>query len=281
MGQSARATTADPESGQATSTANELLREVQIQIQRQHLTEQVRQLRIRADEALSVRSWDEALALLDQAVKIDGSNTELVEYRNSVRRSSALLTEALRRAEAAHDAGDLEAAKRAVEEALSVDPSNTTAKALNAILSKEISERFKRKKVDDLVVGARKEIALRHFTSALELLRSAESVDPSVAEVQQLIRSATAGREHERRRQALEKACGEIEDLLNRDEYSAACDKADEALSSFPQDLGLLKLKGFAEKQREAWSRHQFIESRIAAARELAESGNLSEHKEF
>ena len=256
--------------------ANELLREVQVQIQRQQLSEQVRQLRSRADDALAMRNWDEALNLLDHAVKIDGTNSELIQFRDSVRRSSTLLTEALRRAESAHDAGDLEAAKKAVEEALNVDPSNTTAKALNAILSKEISERSKRKKVDDLIVGARKEIALRHFTSALELLRGAETLDPSVAEVQQLIRSATAGREHERRRQALEKACSEIEELLNRDEYAAACNKAEEALQSFPQDLGLLKLKGFAEKQRDAWSRHQFIEAQMASARKLSESGQLA-----
>ena len=256
--------------------ANELLREVQVQIQRQQLSEQVRQLRSRADDALAMRNWDEALNLLDHAVKIDGTNSELIQFRDSVRRSSTLITEALRRAESAHDAGDLEAAKRAVEEALNVDPSNTTAKALNAILSKEISERSKRKKVDDFIVGARKEIALRHFTSALELLRGAETLDPSVAEVQQLIRSAAAGREHERRRQALEKACSEIEELLNRDEYAAACDKAEDALQSFPQDLGLLKLKGFAEKQREAWSRHQFIDAQMASARQLSETGQLA-----
>ena len=255
--------------------ANELLREVHAQVQRQQVGEQVKQLRMRADEALSMRNWDEALKLLEQAVKLDANNTELVEFCESVRRSTAMLVQSLRRAEAAHDAGDLDAAKQAVEQALSVDPANTTAKALNAILSKEISERSKRKRVDEFVVGARKELALRHFTSALELLRGAEAIDPSLAEVQQLIRSATAGRENERRRLALEKACTEIEDLLHRDQYIEACEKADEALQSFPQELGLLKLKGFAEKQRDAWSRHQFIESQMASARQLFESGQL------
>ena len=255
--------------------ANELLREVQSQIQRQLIGEQVRQLRQRADEALGLRNWDEALAALDQAIKLDGGNTELIRFRDSVRHSSSIITEALRRAESAHTSGDLDGAKRAVEEALAVDPYNTTAKALNAILSKEISERAKRKKVDDFVLGARKEIALRHFTAALELLRGAEAVDPSLGEVQQLIRSATAGRELERRRQALERACSEIEELLNQDQYSAACEKADEALKTFPQDLGLLKLKGFAERQRDAWTRRQFIEDQTASARQLVDSGEL------
>jgi len=255
--------------------ANELLREVQSQIQKQQITEQVGVLRSQAEEALAARRWDDALTLLDQAVRLDGTNSQLIEFRNSVRRSNALLTDALRRAEMAHSGGDLDTAKRAVEEALSVDPSDTTAKALNAILSKEIGERSKRKKIDELLGEARKEITLRHYTSALELLRQAEAVDGTVAELHQLVRTATAGREHELRRRALEEACSEIEDLLNRDEYAAACDKADTALQRFPDELGLLKLRSFAEKQRDAWTRRLFIERQIATARELLEAGQL------
>ncbi len=255
--------------------ANELLREVQSQIQKQQIAEQVGLLRSQAEEALSARRWDDALTLLDQAVRLDGTNSQLIEFRNSVRRSSTLLTDALRRAEMAHSGGDLDTAKRAVEEALSVDPSDTTAKALNAILSKEIGERAKRKKLDDLLGEARKEITLRHYTSALELLRQAEAVDSTVAEVHQLVRTATAGREHELRRRALEETCSEIEDLLNRDEYAAACDKADAALQRFPDELGLLKLRSFAEKQRDAWTRRLFIEGQMTTARQLLESGKL------
>src|SRR5580658_4573040 len=255
--------------------ANELLREVQRQIQEQQIGEQVRQLRSRAEDALGARQWDEALALLDQAVSLDGTNSGLIEFRNSVKRSSAQLTDALRKAEFAHQDGDLDTAKQAVEEALNVDPQNTMAKALNAILSKEIAERSKRKKIEDFVAGARKEIGLRHFTAALDLLKQAEGIDASVPEVHQLIHTASAGREHERRRRALEEACSQIEDLLNRDEYAAACALADEAMQKFPEDLGLLKLRSFAEKQREAWTRRLFIEAQITAARQLADSGQL------
>ena len=256
--------------------ANELLREVQAQIHRQQVGEQVRQFRAKADEALGLRNWDEALMQLDRAIKIDGSNSELIRFRESVQRSSTMLTDALRRAESAHNAGDLDAAKQAVDDALSIDPYNTTAKALSAILSKELSERAKRQKVEESVAAARKEITLRHFNPALELLRAAEAIDASSVEVQQLIRSALAGIEQERRRAVLEKACAEIEDLLNRDQYGAACDRADEALRIFPQDLGLLKLKGFAERQKEAWQRRQFLEAQISTARQLADAEEFS-----
>ncbi|HET9406176.1 MAG TPA: protein kinase [Candidatus Sulfotelmatobacter sp.] len=256
--------------------ANELLREVQTQLHKQQIGEQVLQLRSRAEEALGMRRWDDALVLLDQAVRIDGTNSELIRFRDSVRRSSTVLAEALRRAESAHHIGDLDSAKRAVEEALSVDPANTTAKALNAILAKEIAERSKRQMLDDFVISARKEIGMRHFTAALDLLKKAEQVDPSLAEVQQLIHAANTGREHERRRKALELACTEIEDLLNRDQYAAACVKAEEALHEFPDDLGLLKLRSFAERQRDAWTRRQFIESQLNSARQHYDAGQLA-----
>ena len=255
--------------------ASELLREVQTQIQRQQISEQVGLLRSQADDALAARRWDDAIALLDQAVRLDGTNSEMIEFRNSVRRSSELLAEALRRAELAHGQGDLDTAKNAVQAALRVDPSDTTAKALLAIVSKEIAERSRRNKIDELITEARKEIALRRYTSALDILRQAEAVDPTVAEVHQLIRTATAGLEHELRRRALEDACSEIENLLNRDEYAAACTKADEAMQRFPEDLGLLKLRGFAEKQREAWTRRQFIEAQMTRARQVLDEGQL------
>lgn len=230
--------------------ANELLREVQQEIHRQQTSDQAQQLRAQAEELLAMRKWDEALAVLDQAVKIDGANLELVQFRDSVHHSNSLLADALRRAESAHRAGDLEGAKSAVNEALTVDPYDTTAKALKAILAKEIGEQSKRKQIDDLIAVARKEIVQRRFNAALEILRGAEALDPSLAEVQQLIRSATVGLELEKRHIALEQACAEIEELLNRDEYHAACTKADDALAAFPQDSGLLKLKEFAERHK-------------------------------
>ena len=255
--------------------ANELLRQVQTQIQKQQVTEQVRQLRQRADDALGMRKWDDALVLLEQAVALDPGNTELAAFRDSVQRSSRLRNEALRRAELARRAGDLNAAKAAVEEALAVDPTDTTAKALNAILAKEIAERTKRKKLDELVIGAQQQIADRRFTAALDLLYQAEAIDASAPQVGQLIQSASAGRESERRRQALELACADVENLLNRDDYSGACARAEEALLSFPGNEGLLKLKAFAEEQRDLQTRRQFIDSEITAARQLFEAGQL------
>src|SRR5229473_189147 len=137
--------------------ANELVREIQAQLQKQQKRDQLRQLRARAEEALGQREWDDALAFLDQAIELDHSNAELIELRDSVRQSKTLLNDALHRAESANQAGDLEVAKKAVEEALAVDSSDSRARALKAIVSKELADRSKRRAVEGLLNDARKE----------------------------------------------------------------------------------------------------------------------------
>jgi len=237
--------------------------------------ERLRQLRKQADEALALRKWDEALALLDQLAAIDDTSPELIELRNSIRRSRTQRAEALRRAEQARRAGDLTEAKLALEEALALDPADSTAKALNAIVSKEIAERAKRKKLEELCLAARKQISLGQFTAALDLLSEAKSIDASVPEIQELIDRATSARQFEKKRHALEQACNEIEELLNRDQYLAAFTRADEALRVFPQDQGLLALRSFAQEQHAAESRRLHIESQLASASNFLDSGQL------
>ncbi len=254
--------------------ANELVREIQAQLQKQQKRDQLKQLRARAEEALGQREWDEALSYLDQAIELDRSNAELIELRDSVRQSKNLLNDALHRAESANQAGDLEVAKKAVEEALAVDSSDSRARALKAIVSKELADRSKRRAVEALLNDARKEVSGRRFTAALELLKKAQELDPGAADVQQMIGFATTAREQEKRKQALEQASAEIEDLLNRDEYGAACSKADEALAKFPQDPGLIRLRAFAEKQREAWKKRLYVESQLDVAHRLFDQGD-------
>ena len=253
--------------------ANELVRHIQTQLQKQQKKEQLRQLRSRAEEALGQREWDEALGYLEQAIEIDRTDAALVQLRDSVRQSKDRLSDALHRAESANQAGELEVAKQAVEEALAVDPGDSRARALKAIVTKELADRSKRRAVEGLLGEAQREVSARRFTAALELLKKAEAIDPGAADVQQMLAFATTAREQEKRKLALELVSGEIEELLNKDEYGAASSKADEALSKFPQDPGLLRLRAFAEKQREAWKKRLFIESQLDVAHRLLDEG--------
>ena len=60
-----------------------MLREVQERIQRQEIDDQVRQLRVQADEACSREHFDSALGFLDRALNLDKNNQELRRLRES------------------------------------------------------------------------------------------------------------------------------------------------------------------------------------------------------
>jgi serine/threonine-protein kinase len=262
------------------SLAKELMYEVQQKLQKQQRGEQIRQLRAHAEDAIQQKAYADALSYLDQALTLDKSNTELASLRDQIREAQdkkKKLDEALRRAESAQQMGDLEAAAKAVAEALAADPDNIQAKTLEASISKELEETRTQREVQGLLEEARKSISARKFTSAFDVLTKAEKLDPASPEVHALKSLASSGRDQETRRRDLDKLTGEIQDLLNKDNYVAASERADAALQKFPSDPGLLKLKSLSDKQRETTERRKFVEEQVAAANKLVGDGKAAE----
>ncbi|MGH9492121.1 MAG: protein kinase domain-containing protein, partial [Terriglobales bacterium] len=260
--------------------AKELMHEVQQRMQKQQRGEQIRQLRSHAEDALAQKLYDDALAYAEQAITLDKTNTELLNLRDLAQEAKTRkkrLEDLLHRADSAYHAGDLEAAQKALEEALSQDSENAQAKALQATVSKEFSEKGKQKQVQGLLEEARKDISARKFTAAFEVLKKAEAIDAASPEVHSLMNLASSGREQETRRKDLDRFTSEIQDAMNRDDYQVACDTANDALLKFPSDPGLLKLKAMADKQREASEKKKFVEEQMAAARKLLNAGKAGE----
>ena len=260
--------------------ANLLLREVQQRIQKQQLKEQVLQLRDQAEEEFKQQQFDAALGHLERALVLDPTNLDLQQLRDSIqssRRSVLELQERLKRAEVAHQAGDLDAAKQAVEEALQFDHDAVEASTLYQTIQYDWGELARQRQLENFLEQARREIAGRNFTSALEILQKAEAFDPGAPQLKALIESATLGREQERRRRELDELSHDIEEALNRDDYSTASRKADEGLKVFPEDRTLLKLKALAEKQRQLAERKQYVDEQLAQARTLLEQGRNEE----
>ena len=262
------------------AVAKELMQEVQQRLQRQVRGEQIKQLRANAEEAFSQRSFQDALAYAEQALTLDKSNTELLGLRDKIataKQRKDKLDASVRRAESAQASGDLDAALKAADDAVAADPDNTQARSLHSSIAKELSERSKQKQLQGLLEEARKDISGRKFTAAFEVLKKAETVDPSSPEIAALMNLASSGRDQEARRRDLEKFTSEIEDALSRDAYQAACEKVEQALSRFSGDPGLLRLKALAEKQREGGEKKKFVEEQMAAARKLLDSGKAAE----
>jgi serine/threonine-protein kinase len=252
--------------------ANDMLRDVQQEIQKQQRGKQARELQSEAEKAVSRGELAEALVFLDRAVELDKTNAEVVRLRDSVRENKARsdkVRELLQRAEMARETGDLDEARRMAEEAVAIDGQSTEVRALRAVISREIAERDKQLKLQKYLGDARKQISARRFTAALELLKEAELIDAAIPGLRELTSLALSGQQQEKRRQDIERLTIEIEDALNRNDYDKACAKAVEGLSSYPDDRGLKKLQAVAEKELAAREKRRYVEETISLAQKL------------
>jgi serine/threonine protein kinase len=256
--------------------ATQLLRDVQARIKKEEVGEQVRKLRQRAEESATREQFETAQEFVEQALAIDKTNTELLQLRESLKAAAMRaqkLHSALRRAETSHQDGELDTAMQAIEEALEIAPDDPQVKTLNRLIQRDWTERSRQRQLENYLFEARQDISSRKFTAALEILKLAEALDPHAPQVHALIESAAAGRDQERRRKDLEAITRDIEDALNRDDYRAACQKAEEGLARFPEERTLVKLKSLADRQRQIEERKQFIDAQLAVSRKLLQEG--------
>ncbi len=260
--------------------AYQMLGEVQERIRQQRRVEQSRQLRTQADEAFLDHRYDDALNILSQAIDVDGTNQDLLRLRQSVQEAKTRATrlhQALRRAEGAQQAGDLDEAKRAVSEALELDPDETSAKALRFVISKQVEERDRKQALRKLLDDARDQLAARDLTRALETLQVAEAIDPASVELRSLQKVANTAREQQIRKAELEKLSRQIEEVLAREDYERAAAIAIEGLRRYPQEPGLLKLRALAEAEQKRIKLIAYAHDRLMAANALLESGKTLE----
>lgn len=260
--------------------AHQLLTNVMGRIREQRKVDQVRQLRIQADEAFLERRYDDALRTIEQAVAIDETNKDLVILRESIQEAksrAAGFKVALSRAEEAHRAGDLEDARLAVREALALDPYEGSAKALQVVILKEVEERNRQQRLRTLLDCAREQITARNLTAAYQTLKEAEQVDSSSVEFYSLMKVVNAAREDQSRKLEMDKLTREIEEALNREDYAAAAAIANEGLLRQPRDQGLLRLKALAETQLQRAQLKAYARDQFLAASGLLEAGRTSE----
>ena len=262
---------------QQNTLGNDLLRTIQQRIQAQQRSEQAREFRLQAEQAVARNELGDALKYLDRAVELDTDSKDLLQVRNLVAERKARAEQfaaLLQRAESARDSGDLEDAQKAITEALTLDNDNREAKALNAVITREITEQNKLTQFQKYLDEARRRLASRSFTDALDVLKKAEMLSPNAPGVKELENLAVSGQEQEKRRKQIEQFNAEIEDALNRDDFPLACSRATEGLRLFPEERSLLKHKDLAEKQREASEKRAYVEGQIAAAHRLLNSAD-------
>jgi hypothetical protein len=120
---------------------------------------------------------------------------------------------------------------------------------------------------------ARKEMSARRFTSALNLLKEAQQLDPSAPQLRVLLERLATEHQQEKHRRELEQLNREVQQAIDRDDYDAASAKAEKALQKFPNEPGLRRLKELADTQIALIAEREFIRNQIAVAEQAVDSG--------
>jgi len=258
------------------ANANQRMREVQYEIQKQRRDEEVRQRRAKAEQLVAQKDFDFALRLLDQAIALAPEDLQLKTFRNSVDKEKAqyhLICKSMEEALSARKAGNLEGAFRWLDRLLTAEPDYQDAVHLKEEIAGEIAERDKQRQVQLWIAEARRLISSRKFSDALATLKRVEELDGNAPGLRELLQLAADGAEQELHRKALEKATAEVAEALDRPDPSLARNLAETALKKFPGERGLLRLKTLAEQQIEAHERRLWVDEQMNTARALLESG--------
>lgn len=258
------------------ASASQRMQQVQYEIQKQRKAEEVRQLRLQAEQLAAQQDCDPALQLLEQAIALAPEDLELKALRDSVDKERArcyIVRNSMGEALAARQSGDLEGALRSLERLLTVQPNDQNAARLKDEVALEIAERNKQRQLQLWIAEARRQISSRKFSDALETLKHVQELDGNAPRLRELWQLASDGAEQELHRRALEEATAKVSEALDRPDPSLARNLAEAALKKFPGERGLLRLKVLAEQQIEARDRHLWVGAQMTAARALLESG--------
>ncbi len=251
----------------------ELLNQVERQISRRHREEKVLQLRAQAEDAVRERRFDHAIVFLEEAVRLDPDNADLVgllQTARSEKQKREQIDGYLRQCDAARRLGDYESARVILKKAMQLDSHNSKVLAAATTLAKEAEEAERTVRAKKLIESARLEIGARRFEAAIELLNQADGLDPSEPELQALLDEANSGREQERRRRIVSRLEDEAALATAVDQLQRVVQLVNEALEHMPAEAAsLLKLKLQLDQRVREEENARFVEQTIKACRPL------------
>jgi tetratricopeptide (TPR) repeat protein len=172
--------------------ALELLKLIKLGQEQQQHEQQILHWQMKAEEAFRKNNLDEALRYAEQGMRLDQGGTVFPELRSAIMEAQARMgryREALKRAETALRAWDLETAKLAVEEAQAILPDDPGARTLAGQIITRLEQQLREQKdaekqrefarslnaVEKGMADARMLILLGQAAEALQALENFES----------------------------------------------------------------------------------------------------------
>jgi serine/threonine protein kinase len=232
--------------------ARKLLATVQSNLAVRQRAEQVQQLKLQADDAFEEKLYPQAIAFLEQALRLDPADAEAqqkVEGARQKKRVRDEIEDYLRKADGAREMRQFEPAQALLQKAMHLDPSDSRVKAAWHTLNAQIEEDAKQRKVKQILDSAQAELRARRFTAATQLLQEAVQTDPGNAEIVRLLQSTKTAQEQERRRKFVEQIQNEASSAVTAPQIAAASQKVEKALQQMPDEPAFLKLKAQLDRQ--------------------------------
>jgi tetratricopeptide (TPR) repeat protein len=129
--------------------ASELLKQIKQGQEQAQREQQMLTWQMKAEEAFRKNHLEEALQCVEQGMRLDPGNATLVGLRGAIMEAQSRMgnyREALKRAEAALRAGDLEAAKQSVEDAQAIFPDDPGARTLAGQIIAKLEQKLREQK---------------------------------------------------------------------------------------------------------------------------------------
>jgi serine/threonine protein kinase len=255
--------------------ARQLMVVVQQNLSLRQRAEQVQQFRSQAEEAIHDKQYDQAIAYLEQAVKVDPSNSELADRLEAVRqkkRRSERIEGFLKQADGAREIGNLEAAQAIIQKAFELDKEDSRVRAAYSAIVQQVEEAARRAKTRKLLESARSEIGARRFATAIQLLEHAEQIDPHNPEFLSLLNAAKSGHEQEQRRRILDQIQNEIAVATTPEQLARAVEVVNQALQKMPTEPSLLKFKGQLDRLIRELETRRLVDEAVRRCRPLIET---------
>jgi len=240
-----------------------LLREVQDKLSRQQKNAQLRQFMSDAEEAVLTQRYSEALDFYNQALDVDPTNPELqerIENVKQLRDKAGKVAMLLEQSREARKRSDFTAANQLIERALQLDERNTDLRNERARIVQDTERVTRERNLRQFSEAAKEQLAARHYTEAIQTLRSALEIDPTDGETQQLFQQAIDRQEEQRRRRIIDQIVAEISECIACEELDRALVLIQRAQERLPGEPVLLQLKSDAAAKQQEKAARQLVE---------------------
>lgn len=222
-----------------------LLGDLQDHLSHMQRVEQLRQIIGQAQDAANGRRWKDAIELFQRARKLDSENAFNLDDRlQQAQKEEAQQQRILalwRQAEDARNIGDLQQAQDCLGQALQIDSRNTELRNAYSDLLREVKGKQQQLHVEKLLRSAREASGRQQLAEAILRLREAVEVDPTQAEVQELLLSLTARQKEEGHKQVRDQASLSVRESLGQENFRSGEDHVTRVLQTLPGDGSLLR----------------------------------------